>query len=422
MTREGIDLVTISCIDIVFFNAFRPFANKRKNVFFSFFHKKEFSHYTCIDYLAMGERVWKKRYAGNTPRKFALLYQKGNNFLRMTRRETRKWKERLQKGDIGEVKKALDVFYKRFYIVNTDFSILPWLALEAWQRRWQDVCVQIAERNNVGNPDSFFSSFLIPWKKTAIIKIEDEIRKGVDPSVIARKYQFLRSWAVVWHRPINRQWILQFRDSSSQKKSGSSFSQRKLDRALASLHLTKSEETYMKAAPFILFFKDWRDDVRREFVFRWHFLFEFIADLMHVPERDIGYLSFSEIYPSLIGRKKWKDIIQRRKENAVVVAEAEDGVRLLEGRIPDTFITAMQDSELRFEGEQHISGVGVSPGNIRGRVCIVCTYHDLKRVSDKSILVANTTHPNFLPAMKRARAFVTNEGDFCRTPLLSHEN
>ncbi|GEM_PF-2494024 len=43
-------------------------------------------------------------------------------------------------------------------------------------------------------------------------------------------------------------------------------------------------------------------------------------------------------------------------------------------------------------------------------VKIVSSYHDIKRVQDGDILVANTTHPNYLPAMQKAAAFITNEG------------
>lgn len=38
------------------------------------------------------------------------------------------------------------------------------------------------------------------------------------------------------------------------------------------------------------------------------------------------------------------------------------------------------------------------------------SYHDIKNVEIGNILVANTTHPTYLPAMQKAAAFVTNEG------------
>ena len=41
---------------------------------------------------------------------------------------------------------------------------------------------------------------------------------------------------------------------------------------------------------------------------------------------------------------------------------------------------------------------------------MILSYHDIKRVQEGDILVTNTTHPNYLPAMQKAAAFVTNEG------------
>ena len=49
-------------------------------------------------------------------------------------------------------------------------------------------------------------------------------------------------------------------------------------------------------------------------------------------------------------------------------------------------------------------------GKARGIVRILKTYHDIKKFKTGEILVANTTHPNYLPAMQKAAAFVTNEG------------
>ena len=54
-------------------------------------------------------------------------------------------------------------------------------------------------------------------------------------------------------------------------------------------------------------------------------------------------------------------------------------------------------------------GIVAQTGFARGRVKIIKT-NNLKQVKEGDIIVAVTTHPNYLPAMKKGLAFVTDEG------------
>lgn len=57
-----------------------------------------------------------------------------------------------------------------------------------------------------------------------------------------------------------------------------------------------------------------------------------------------------------------------------------------------------------------ISGIAASPGVAIGKVRIVHSVKELKRVREGDILVARMTRPDFVPAMKRCAAIVTDEG------------
>ena len=67
------------------------------------------------------------------------------------------------------------------------------------------------------------------------------------------------------------------------------------------------------------------------------------------------------------------------------------------------------------EGALELSGICASKGKVQGRVVIVHTIHDILKVKKGDVLVAFTTHPDYLPAMQLACAIVTQEGG-----LLSH--
>lgn len=55
-------------------------------------------------------------------------------------------------------------------------------------------------------------------------------------------------------------------------------------------------------------------------------------------------------------------------------------------------------------------GLVGAPGKVSGRVVIIHTKHDLRRVFDGAILVSVTTNPDYVPAMRKCKAIVTDEG------------
>ena len=84
-------------------------------------------------------------------------------------------------------------------------------------------------------------------------------------------------------------------------------------------------------------------------------------------------------------------------------------MRVIDHKI-SRYLTIAQEIIKKQQEEIIVRGITVQKGKARGLVRIVKTYHDIKRVKVGDILVANTTHPNYLPAMHKAAAFVTNEG------------
>lgn len=69
-----------------------------------------------------------------------------------------------------------------------------------------------------------------------------------------------------------------------------------------------------------------------------------------------------------------------------------------------------------------IKGRNVYPGRVKGRVKIVMYKKDLIKIKKGDILVAPMTEPDFLPAIKKAAAIVTDEGGMtCHAAIVSRE-
>ncbi len=77
---------------------------------------------------------------------------------------------------------------------------------------------------------------------------------------------------------------------------------------------------------------------------------------------------------------------------------------------PVTTIKEMAEAGPEIEAEVYLSGAAASPGIASGPVKIVTDPSQIDKVLDGDILVAEMTTPDFVPAMKRAAAIVTDRG------------
>lgn len=68
------------------------------------------------------------------------------------------------------------------------------------------------------------------------------------------------------------------------------------------------------------------------------------------------------------------------------------------------------------------TGVSVYSGTVRGNAVVVMNREQLQKVNENSVLIAPMTTPSYLPAMKRALAFVTDEGGMlCHAAIVARE-
>ena len=89
---------------------------------------------------------------------------------------------------------------------------------------------------------------------------------------------------------------------------------------------------------------------------------------------------------------------------------AENGKIIILQTRPVTTIKENADVEPEIKAPVLLSGVAASPGVASGPVNTVADASQIDRVYDGDILVTEMTTPDFVPAMKRATAIVTNRG------------
>ena len=72
--------------------------------------------------------------------------------------------------------------------------------------------------------------------------------------------------------------------------------------------------------------------------------------------------------------------------------------------------------------KNQIKGQIAYKGKVKGKVKIVSSIKDLSKVGFSDILVAAMTMPKYLPAMKKAKGFITDEGGItCHAAIVARE-
>ena len=84
-------------------------------------------------------------------------------------------------------------------------------------------------------------------------------------------------------------------------------------------------------------------------------------------------------------------------------------ITTLKGK-PETAEEKLSQEQAQQKGEVILEGLPASQGIITGEVQIVQGVEDLSKIESGEILVTGMTNPDFVPAMKRASAIVTDEG------------
>ncbi len=85
-------------------------------------------------------------------------------------------------------------------------------------------------------------------------------------------------------------------------------------------------------------------------------------------------------------------------------------------------ISQVSPSEIITEREIILRGLGVSPGMASGPVKIIMDVKGIGEVKEGDILVTKMTTPDWVPAMKKASAIVTDEGGYtCHAAIVSRE-
>ena len=156
----------------------------------------------------------------------------------------------------------------------------------------------------------------------------------------------------------------------------------------------------------LAYIRDARDDYRRKGVFFAGPLFDEIAKKAGITHKQVAYMTEDEIINFLDCKDINPSVLDERRKGFLLYAD-KGNIICKEGNVEKDirhFGIEIEDLPISLKGT-----IGCS-GRTTGTVKIVRTIHDIIKVEDGDVLVAVVTHPDYVIAMRKAAAIVTDEG------------
>ncbi|MFA5022221.1 MAG: PEP-utilizing enzyme [Patescibacteria group bacterium] len=281
------------------------------------------------------------------------------------------------------------------------------------------IAKQAASLSGLEKINDYLSTVNQPVKKASIFIFEQEIVKykkrgqAIPIDRLYRKYQWLPYNdlnAKPWTKNDFRNYVKQFKPVDSEKIS---FLKLKND-----LKINNQQTKSIKINQELVYLRDYRDEIRRKGVYIFHFIFEKISRRLKIKYQDLILFSTPEIIEFLQGKPISKEEIQRRKQQGILILQ-EGRLAFLTGRKARYYLNLIKESR---KVSREIKGITACVGQAKGRVRIVKFDRDIIKTKKGDIMVAITTHPDYLPKMRICKAIVTDEGGItCHAAIVSRE-
>lgn len=198
---------------------------------------------------------------------------------------------------------------------------------------------------------------------------------------------------------------------------------RKFKKVLTEVKPSPRQKALFIMAHEISFIKDERDDRRRQGSFNIQPLYRELGRraLLNIKEitqltreEMIGFVSSGRLPVS-------KAIVRSRTRGYVLLRKFDQPIVVFHGREMKKIIKKELGSR-KTGKDQQVKGITGSSGKAAGLVQVVYTRHDLRKVKPGDIMVSVTTHPDFVQAMRKCKAIITDEGGItCHAAIVSRE-
>lgn len=134
---------------------------------------------------------------------------------------------------------------------------------------------------------------------------------------------------------------------------------------------------------------------------------------------DWKFILPEEVWENKIGLSATRNAIRERKKGFVMHKDQFYAGKEINGFLKELGVSLKYFSS---DETQDLKGQIAQKGFAKGRVKVIDSFESISKVGNGDILVATMTSPRYLPAMKKAAAFVTDEGGItCHAAIIARE-
>jgi phosphohistidine swiveling domain-containing protein len=201
-----------------------------------------------------------------------------------------------------------------------------------------------------------------------------------------------------------------------------SFKLLKLD--LNKFPLSINEKWVIKGFKKMAYVSNFADEVINYYTYHLKPLFSEIAQRLNISYEELVSMRFQEIKESLIKQKLLiprKKLQERYKDHALIYVG--DKVYILTGKSLEKYRKKELKEEVQPKIKEFKGTVAFkTTGSIKGNVMVIKSNEQINSFKKGMILVTQMTNPTYLPAMKKSKAIITDEGGLlCHAAIVSRE-
>jgi len=299
-------------------------------------------------------------------------------------------------------------YYQEYQNALIVYSTYLWMGY-LLNNIYTDQAKKLFDTKSIVHRDAVEAVLLSPRKRTGILELQTTLSQIDTPALSPKQIEdILKNFGWIpcldiQNNPWTNKDVQSFFRSFKKPTEGMP-----LEIAMKEVNLSPAEQEWFALVRELVYVKDMRDEYRRRGICAILPLFDEIAARCAVTRAHIAYFTSDEIVEAL------KDN-QMLSTNEAEVRQTGFWIHWENTAIVATTNTAtikeFQQSFIRAETITNVlKGTPACTGTATGRVVIVRGVADLVKVQDGDVMVAVTTHPDFVPAMHHAAAIVTDEG------------
>ena len=242
-----------------------------------------------------------------------------------------------------------------------------------------------------GDIGLFIGDISFPKKKNAHTIFEEKLRSGVSLEKIQKEFGWMRI-RDSFEEPFSIEELKEIRQKLKKEKKVS----------VKKVKAPKEMKKLIEEVQELVFYRTYRTDVYYELLFLARPILKKYGASLGLEFKDIRDCRLDDLVVGVVKKYPFPPIAARYKSSFAFFDE-----------------NVVEEEKII---SQEIKGSIAFLGIAKGIVKIVDSVADLPKVKDGDVLVTNMTTPNYLVAMKRAVAFVTDEGGItCHAAIVARE-